>query len=259
MTDKEGLKLITAKSMAMVKGKEVILPSTYRVLFSMLAKKNDVDIGAEYLHTNEEITDEVYNHILSVDNNADRAIKAMENQDASELQNVLDDTRKLKQELEALKRIAYEDGLTKALNRKWLEENYLNQETESFKKDGVLALIDLNDFKMINDTLGHAVGDKVLVHLATRFKKLDAHVVRYGGDEFVIIFDNNSPSEVQDLINVIRELHLKKQYRIMDNDLKIKFAYGVSEFKADEKFSDVIQRADTQLYDDKAKVKARTK
>ncbi|MDX1295175.1 MAG: diguanylate cyclase [Sulfurimonadaceae bacterium] len=258
MTDKEGLKLLTTKSMTMVREKEIVLPSTYRVLFSMLAKKNNIDIGAEYVHTNEEISDEVYKQIIAVDNNADRAIQAMENEDATELQKVIEDTRKLKQELEALKRIAYEDGLTKALNRKWLEENYLEQETETFKKDGVLALIDLNDFKIINDSLGHAVGDKVLVHLANRLKKLDAHVVRYGGDEFVIIFDEQSPQEVNDLINVIRELYLKKSYRIMDHDLKIKFAYGISTFKTDDKFSDIIHLADEQLYDDKAKVKART-
>jgi len=254
----ENLKGLTQKCMTLVNQKEIVLPSTYRVVFSMLAKKEGVDIGAESIHTNEEISNEVYEHILSIDSNTDRAIRAIETRDDAELKRVLEDTKKLKSEVEALKRIAYEDGLTKALNRKWLEENYLEGESETFKKDGVIVMIDLNDFKQINDEMGHAVGDKVLMHLAARLKKLDADVVRYGGDEFVLLFDKGSPDDVRDVVHVLRELHLKKQYKVMDNVVQIKFAYGIAPFKRGESFSSVVHEADKMLYDDKAKVKERS-
>ncbi len=257
--DKEGLKQITQKSMALVNQKEIVLPSTYRVVFSTLAKKHDVDIGAEALHTNEEINDEVYRHILSIDQHTGRAIAAMENKNTSELHSVLEDTRKLKKQIEALKQIAYQDGLTKALNRQWFEENYLEGESETFKRDGVIALIDLNDFKTINDTLGHAVGDKVLIHLISRLKKLDAHVIRFGGDEIMLVFDdNNLPVEVKNVINVIREIHLKRKYNILGHELRISFAYGIAPFHKEERFSSVIASADKLLYADKEKVKQRT-
>ena len=256
--DKNGLKLVTQKSMSLLKQKDIILPSTYRVLFSVLAKKNNVDIGAENIHTNEEINDEIYEHILSIDSSADRALTAIKNRDESELQKVLEDTRKLKKQIESLKQIAYEDGLTKALNRKWLEENYFSQESEIFKKDGVLVLIDLNDFKQINDNMGHAVGDKVLIHLVARLKKLDAHVIRYGGDEFLLLFDNHVPEEVKNVINVLREVYLKKKYQILEQKVKISFGYGIAKFQTNENFSDIIAIADQYLYQDKEKVKQRT-
>lgn len=256
--DKDGLKLITQKSMSIVNKKEIVLPSTYKVVFSTLSKKHNIDIGAESLHTNEEINDEVYKHILSIDSTTDRAIVAIRNKDEYELTKVLEDTKKLKQEIESLRLIAYQDGLTKALNRQWFEDNYLNEESETFKKDGVLVLIDLNHFKQINDTLGHAVGDKVLLHLTARLKKIDTHVIRFGGDEFLLIFDNNIPAEVKDVVNIIREVLLKTKHHILGQEVRISFGYGITEFNTEDNFSDILKIADKRLYVDKAKVKQRT-
>jgi len=251
------LKFITEKSKELACKKEILLPSAYRVLFSLIAKKHNIDIGAEAFYSKEELNDEVYKQILSVDKNTDRAIKAIQEKNESELEKVLEDTKRLKVEIESLKRIAYEDGLTKALNRKWFEDNYLYAETETLSKDGVIVLIDLNDFKKINDTLGHVAGDKVLMYLASAFKKFDSHVVRYGGDEFMLIFNNNSPAEVKDIVNVMREIHLKKTYRISNHDVKIRFGYGISAFKEGDSFEEVINTADKLLYEDKQKVKER--
>jgi diguanylate cyclase (GGDEF)-like protein len=251
------LKFITEKSKGLACKKEILLPSAYRVLFSLIAKKHNIDIGAEAFYSKEDINDEVYKQILSVDRNTDRAIKAIKEKDELELEKVLEDTRRLKLEIESLKRIAYEDGLTKALNRKWFEDNYLYADAETLRKEGVIVLIDLNDFKQINDTLGHAAGDKVLIYLASAFKKFDSHVVRYGGDEFMLIFENNTPAEVKDIVNVMREIHLKKKYRISNQDVRIHFGYGISEFKDGDSFEEVINNADRLLYEDKQKVKDR--
>lgn len=252
------LKLVTQKSMEMIGDKEIVLPSTYRVIFSLVAKKHNINIGAEAFYSKEEISDEVYKRILSLDSNTTQAIQAIEKHDTQGLQTILENVDKLKQEIDSLKKIAYEDGLTKALNRKWFEENYLNTATESFIKSGVLALIDLNDFKKINDTLGHAVGDKVLVHIAAKLKKLDAHLVRYGGDEFMLVFDHNTAAEVHNLLNVIRELYVKKKYRILENEIHIKFGYGISTFEANDRFPEILSKADSLLYEDKEKLKKRT-
>ena len=135
---------------------------------------------------------------------------------------------------------------------------YFNKESETFKKDGVLVLIDLNDFKAINDNLGHAIGDKVLVNLAAKLQRFDAHVIRYGGDEFALIFDNTSPQEVRDAVNVLREIHVKKTFSIMGQKLKINFGYGIAEFKKNDEFAMIVANADSLLYEDKRKLKERT-
>lgn len=255
--DKNALKTVTKETMELCKTKEIMLPSSYRVLFSYIAKKNKIDIGAESMYTREELNDKFYRQIESFDDNTGQAIEAIQMRDDQKLKIILENTQKLKKEIEALKRIAYEDGLTKALNRRWLEENYLDMDTETFKKNGVLALIDLNDFKIINDTMGHAVGDKILIHLVSVFKKFDTHVVRYGGDEFLLLFDNNSEVEVKDIVNITRELQLKKTYNVFNHHVKIKFGYAIRPFRIEESFSDVITEADKLLYEDKQKLKER--
>lgn len=253
----EGFKLITQKTMDLVNQKEVVLPSTYRVVFSSLAKKYHVDIGAESIRSNEEINEEVYSHVLALDANTNRAIEAIHAKDEAELTRVLEETKRLQQEVARLREIAYEDSLTRTLNRRWLERFFLDETGEFFAKEGVMALIDLNDFKQINDLYGHAVGDKVLIHLAGRLMQLQAHVIRYGGDEFLLIFERQALNEVHDIVNVMRELHRKRKIRTATHEFQVSFAYGIAPFEAGERFSEVIAKADAALYEDKGRIKRR--
>ncbi len=253
----ERLRELTQKTMALVNQKEIVLPSTYRVVFSTLSRKYNVDIGAESIHTNEEIDDRVYHHVMELDTHVNGAIDAIREKDESRLEQLLEDTKRLKAEVMKLTQIAYEDALTHALNRKWLEKYYFDESGETFQKDGVIALIDLNDFKAVNDRYGHAVGDKVLVHLATRLKQIDAHVIRYGGDEFLLVFDSNAISEVRDVVNIMRELHLKRKIRTVGEEFNVSFAYGIAPFHKDQRFDQVIEQADRELYEDKVTIKER--
>jgi len=252
------LKLVTKLAMELIQNKEILLPSTYRILFSMVAKENGINIGAEGIHTKKEFNDEIYTHIKTINNNTSRAIAAIKKKDNNELQSVLKDTQKLKQEVESLQNVAYEDALTKALNRKWFEDNHLSAENATFTKEGILVLVDLNNFKNLNDNLGHTVGDKVLIHLTARLKKLSENVVRYDGDKFIILFNGGTEQEVKEVVHVVREILLKKKFQIMDNELKIRFAYGISQFNIDDDFNDIIQTAENRMNEDKVKVKERS-
>lgn len=94
----------------------------------------------------------------------------------------------------ALRRIAYEDPLTGLANRRVLQEKW---DAEVAKKDtrrspvmAALLMIDLDNFKPVNDYFGHAAGDEILKKVATRLRqsvRYDDTVVRMGGDEFVIL------------------------------------------------------------------------
>lgn len=98
----------------------------------------------------------------------------------------------LKASEERIKRLAYSDSLTGLANREKLVET-LSEALENARDEstgGALMYIDLDNFKSINDTMGHTVGDKVLIQIAHKFLKVDHKekiVARIGGDEFIIL------------------------------------------------------------------------
>ena len=99
---------------------------------------------------------------------------------------------KLHQELDRVSTQARHDPLTGALNRKGLEEAVEREISSVRRKDTPLcmSLLDIDNFKKLNDTLGHATGDVALTHLATVARECmrpQDTLARYGGEEFVIM------------------------------------------------------------------------
>ncbi|MGB5276374.1 MAG: GGDEF domain-containing protein, partial [Gammaproteobacteria bacterium] len=94
-----------------------------------------------------------------------------------------------------MERLSYEDGLTGAWNRRYLEVQFkrvMRRMLERSSNKIYFGLIDVDDFKQINDSLGHHVGDEVLKKIAAGFQQAlgeSSYVFRIGGDEFVIVFE----------------------------------------------------------------------
>lgn len=251
-------KKITDKTKRRMESLDVVFPRRYNLLFTDMAKELNIDLDSEDFMTNDSIDDKVISHVNQLSNSTNKAIDAMETKNASKLQEVLMETNMLREEIEELRRTVYEDTLTKVSNRLWMEENYLDTDDESFKKDGVIAMIDLNDFKYINDTFGHVTGDKVLFFIALQLKRTGGNVVRYGGDEFFVIFDEDVPKDKAKLkLHNIRELVIKKQLNADGKTFKISFSYGVAEFASGNNIASVIQEADEEMYSDKIQIKSR--
>jgi GGDEF domain-containing protein len=100
--------------------------------------------------------------------------------------------RVLEQALTEARATAFADPLTGALNRRGFDEAYQRELARSRRRGGqlALALIDLDDFKRLNDTLGHQVGDAALVHLVSVLRKAlrpSDILCRFGGEEFVVL------------------------------------------------------------------------
>ncbi len=149
------------------------------------------------------------------------------------------------------------DPLTKTLNRKALN-NDLNTILEKGKDkelDLVIAIIDLDYFKEINDKFGHLVGDFVLIKIAEMIKKMirkENKIYRYGGDEFVIIFNRMSLIQVENIIyRIIKKLE-STLLKYKDDLIKVTVSIGVTKHKKGDGFDEIIKRADQALY--KAKV-----
>ena len=161
--------------------------------------------------------------------------------------------RDLQQQLERVSAKVREDQLTGALNRRGLEEEFERSASASERRSEPMsiALLDIDNFKSLNDTHGHQAGDGALVHLARVIKasiRPTDIVCRYGGEEFVILLPGTG---LQDSVMVISRLQreLTKRFFLHDNQrLLITFSAGVAERRTGESRDDSIGRADSAMY-----------
>lgn len=155
------------------------------------------------------------------------------------------------------------DFLTGLYNRHFLDE-YQTMILSAAKRENrkaAIIMVDLNDFKGINDTYGHNVGDKVLIETARVLKKvtrLEELVFRLGGDEFLIIIPNIDNN--QNLDNIKRRLteQFEDEFIITDSSIKINFSLGYACFPEDgESIDELLRAADKWLYKEKSKRKTK--
>ena len=161
--------------------------------------------------------------------------------------------RQLEHELEHVSEMMHEDQLTGALNRRGLDEA-LDREIKRADRQKApvsLALLDIDNFKQLNDTLGHQAGDQALVHLTTVIKETvrptDA-VARYGGEEFLVIMPDTGLEEAMASITRLQRELTKKFFLHHNERLLITFSAGVALRGEEEDPEDVIGRADKAMY-----------
>ena len=162
---------------------------------------------------------------------------------------VLEETKRIYQE-----RLANTDPLTGAYNRRYLNEfsfEYLKI-VKRENKDLSLLLLDLDDFKIINDTFGHEIGDiviKELVKIAKLSIRESDLVVRFGGDEFIILLPNTNISNARLVANKIFD-NIDEYNKTKEFSFSI--SIGTSYYQAgDNSIDDLISRADESLYEAK--------
>lgn len=160
---------------------------------------------------------------------------------------------KLHQELDRVSTQARHDPLTGALNRKGLEEAVEREISSVRRKDTPLcmALLDIDNFKKLNDTMGHATGDIALAHLAKVARECmrpQDTLARYGGEEFVILLpDTPLDKGIEAMTRLQREL-TKKFFLAGTEKILITFSAGVAQLAPDETGGDAIKRADKAMY-----------
>jgi len=163
------------------------------------------------------------------------------------------EVERLQQELASASELVRHDPLTGALNRKGMDDA-LETEASRARRHGsqlCLALLDIDNFKKLNDSLGHAAGDAALVHLAKVVEETirpEDTLARYGGEEFVVLLPNTSLEDaITAMTRVQREL--TRRFFLHNNDkVLITFSCGVAELGADETAPAALQRADSAMY-----------
>jgi len=262
------LHIISNETKSSIDQMAVVTPSIYASIFTKYADEHNeliedehnlaVDILKQECSTLTHMQDDTSKNANILTKNTHKAIAAIKEKDEKGLAEVLKETQKLKAEIEKLKEAVYRDELTRAYNRKWLHDNYLCEDSTSLKEAGTLAIIDLNYFKQINDIHGHIIGDKVLIYIANQLKSTRANVVRYGGDEFILLFEaKNSIKYAINTIETIREDVISKKLKAHDSKFTVSFSYGLVSFASGNDLAQTIELADKNMYEDKIKIKKR--
>ena len=170
--------------------------------------------------------------------------------------------RKLEKELESVSELVREDQLTGALNRRGMEDTLEREFKRSDRSHAMvsIALLDIDNFKQLNDTLGHQGGDEALVHLTMVIKETlrpTDSVARYGGEEFLIILPDTGMQEAMEIVERLQR-ELTKKFFMHNNERKlITFSAGVALRSENEDKDDLIGRADKAMYQAKQSGKNR--
>jgi diguanylate cyclase (GGDEF)-like protein len=167
----------------------------------------------------------------------------------------LDITNRVENE-ERLRLLGITDGLTKLSNRRHIIQQ-LEEAIEQGSEEELItvAMIDIDDFKIINDTYGHLKGDDVLIlfgDVITKTVRTNDYSGRYGGEEFLLVFQQTKLSEVERLVESI-QLSLKVQSKhIIEKD--VTFSCGIVDAKisSDLDYVSLLSLADKKLYEAKA-------
>jgi diguanylate cyclase (GGDEF)-like protein len=163
--------------------------------------------------------------------------------------NFTDITQIEKERQESTKK-AFIDGLTAVYNRYKLKEVFA-QECNNIQRDQTplsLAILDIDFFKKVNDTYGHLIGDEILISLADdiqRHTRSSDLFVRWGGEEFVILFHNTELDDAIKSAELIRERVASLRHPIAGN---ITISFGLSKYRAGDTLDTLIHRADKALY-----------
>ena len=154
------------------------------------------------------------------------------------------------------------DPLT-GLNNRGQLANYVAQKGNIHHENRltIVIMLDINDFKLINDTYGHAEGDRALILVSNALKEvvrnhsIPMFLARYGGDEFILVAHPTSESEIDAIICEIRE-RIEARCRMEGTPYTISIGAGYDKLAGEtDTFQKCMQRADEKLYEDKARQK----
>ncbi|SMC16640.1 diguanylate cyclase (GGDEF) domain-containing protein [Clostridium acidisoli DSM 12555] len=144
------------------------------------------------------------------------------------------------------------DGLTNLFNRRYFE-TFIKENITEEKKDKIIAIMDIDYFKSINDRFGHKAGDmmlqKIAIIISENIREIDL-AARWGGEEFIILFSNISIENAEIIVNTIREKIEQNVISFDNNFIQVTASFGLTKVMGttEEDFQNCFKTADKALY-----------
>ncbi|NOZ08945.1 MAG: diguanylate cyclase [FCB group bacterium] len=191
-------------------------------------------------------------------------VRKKQEQDRRRVESLSQRISRLNVELEQARTKSLTDGLT-GINNRQSFDLYIRELVEKnsvIRHPFAMFILDIDDFKAINDTYGHQTGDRILLAMVMKCKEFirtEDFIARYGGDEFIIILQGASLRNAVKRAKQISKSIAGSQYRVDDlkKGLTLSFtvSIGVSAFRKGDTITSLINRADEALYASKKKGK----
>jgi diguanylate cyclase len=164
--------------------------------------------------------------------------------------------RELEHELMQVSALVQKDPLTQAMNRRGLEEAFRIETARATRYESPLslAMLDLDDFKKLNDSLGHIAGDRALVHLAQIMKatmRPTDLLARLGGEEFAVLFPATEIVEAAQATERLQKELARSNFTFEGKSTPLAFSAGVANWRNAEVLEELLRRADAALYEAK--------
>ena len=179
----------------------------------------------------------------------------------SEYALLIQDVTEKKQNEQVIQKLAYYDPLTGLENRHFFSENVDSYLAQKPKDSNAFFLIDLDGFKQINDTLGHAFGDQLLKVIAKRLNHTleggfaPPRLCRFGGDEFLVLVTGLSQAQAQQLAKILLDT-LHDPIRVQDEELHLSASLGMAFYpQHGRNLGELLRHADSAMYEAKAQGK----
>ena len=199
----------------------------------------------------------IKNELIIEVENIRKTVKEKDLRDSEKLDELSKKVNSLNVELEKAKEESVKDGLTGVYNRKAFDR-YISKMVERntvTKAPFSILLLDIDDFKKINDNFGHQTGDRVLVAMAQKcreFIRSDDFLARYGGEEFVVVLPGASLRNAVKKGKLICKEIAKARYALEDSRentiISITISIGASVHKKGDTVTTIIKRVDKALY-----------
>ncbi|UYQ72897.1 diguanylate cyclase [Pelagibacterium flavum] len=160
----------------------------------------------------------------------------------------------VRERTEQLQSLVNLDALTKIYNCRGFEEKFVVQRRREDDENRVngLMLIDIDNFKVVNDTAGHSAGDQVVIEVARRLKAALRRVdvcARWGGDEFIVLVHDCTPQGLSQIANALTEMMRQMPVILSDGEpLSVTISIGAALVLAEDSLEMATEMADAALY-----------